>query len=301
MDNFEDYYETLQVHHMAEPEVIEAAYKKLAQKYHPDVNKSPAAMEKMKRINEAHDILSNSLSRKDYDTQRSRGKGTATKPREPAGNVKPRPVLKVLPKHIRFKDLDYTQSKTTHFDIENVGGPFTGYGVGTDRLPEWLEITGIEKLGHLALPARVHIKAWGQRVGNQYDCYIPVRIENAESHYSDETQVHIEVALKGPVLEMDTRCLEFNVFTDVIPRPQSVRLVNMGVGCIEGDLIPRQKWIKISPRHVCFDHQEEVQVQIDTGRLVNNMLGYIDVKTNCASDIITVKATLVEEKKKKGK
>lgn len=36
----EDYYRILQVHYLAEPEIIESAYKRLAKKYHPDVNKN---------------------------------------------------------------------------------------------------------------------------------------------------------------------------------------------------------------------------------------------------------------------
>lgn len=46
----EDYYEILQVHINAEIEVIEAAYRRLARKYHPDVNKNPDAEERMKLI-----------------------------------------------------------------------------------------------------------------------------------------------------------------------------------------------------------------------------------------------------------
>lgn len=82
MGSFEDYYETLQVHRLAEPEVIEAAYKKLAQKYHPDVNKSPSAMEKMKRINIAHDILCDPVKRKQYDFEWLRRKESPQRPAE---------------------------------------------------------------------------------------------------------------------------------------------------------------------------------------------------------------------------
>jgi hypothetical protein len=298
MDYSEDYYEILQVHQLAEPEVIEAAYKKLAQKYHPDVNKSPAAMERMKKINEAHDVLGDALRRKDYDSHRGHSRTTPPRPKEPPAPAKQRPLLKVMPRHIRFKDLDYSQCKATHFDISNIGGPYTGYSLGADRLPQWLEITGIEKLGSQSLPARVHIKASGQFVGTQYDCVIPVRIENAESDCADETQVRIEVSVKGPILEVDNSYLRFNVMTGVLSEPLSVRLTNTGVGHIEGDLVPRQRWIKVSPRHVSFPHQQVVQVQIDTAHLVNNMVGYIDIKTNCAQHIITVEASPVAEKKK---
>jgi DnaJ-class molecular chaperone len=61
-----DYYEILQVHFLAEPEVIEAAYRKLAAKYHPDRNPNLMAQEKMKEINIAHDVLSDPEPRKRY-------------------------------------------------------------------------------------------------------------------------------------------------------------------------------------------------------------------------------------------
>jgi len=65
-----DYYAILQVSPAAEKEVIEAAYRKLAQKYHPDINKSEGAEEKMKRINAAHEVLSDPAKRAAYDATR---------------------------------------------------------------------------------------------------------------------------------------------------------------------------------------------------------------------------------------
>ncbi len=62
-----DYYRTLQVHLRAEKEVIDAAYHKLAAKYHPDVNRAPDALEKMKQINAAYEVLSNPSRRAAYD------------------------------------------------------------------------------------------------------------------------------------------------------------------------------------------------------------------------------------------
>jgi len=65
-----DYYAILQVSPAAEKEVIEAAYRKLAQKYHPDINKSPGAEEKMKRINTAYEVISDPAKRAAYDATR---------------------------------------------------------------------------------------------------------------------------------------------------------------------------------------------------------------------------------------
>jgi curved DNA-binding protein CbpA len=75
---FEDYYEILQVSPLAESEVIDAAYKKLAQKYHPDVNKSTGSAERMKKINVAYDILGNYEKRKIYHSQWQKEKGATT-------------------------------------------------------------------------------------------------------------------------------------------------------------------------------------------------------------------------------
>ena len=65
--NEKDYYEVLQVHSKAEQEVIDAAYRKLAQKYHPDVSKDPDAAQRMKEINAAYEVLGNPNRRMEYD------------------------------------------------------------------------------------------------------------------------------------------------------------------------------------------------------------------------------------------
>lgn len=62
-----DYYATLQVHPEADREVVVAAYRRLAAKYHPDVSTSPDAAEKMKQLNEAYEVLSDPARRAAYD------------------------------------------------------------------------------------------------------------------------------------------------------------------------------------------------------------------------------------------
>ena len=65
-----DFYRVLQVDPSADPEVIEAAYKRLAIKYHPDHNRGdPRAEEHMKRINEAFRVLGKADLRADYDAR----------------------------------------------------------------------------------------------------------------------------------------------------------------------------------------------------------------------------------------
>jgi curved DNA-binding protein CbpA len=58
-----DPYKVLQVDPEAEPEVIEAAYRRLARKYHPDVAPGPDAQERMVRINQAWELLRDPVRR----------------------------------------------------------------------------------------------------------------------------------------------------------------------------------------------------------------------------------------------
>lgn len=66
---FKDYYNVLGVGRDASQEDIKAAYRKLARKWHPDVNAGDTAAEKrFKEINEAHEVLGDPETRRKYDT-----------------------------------------------------------------------------------------------------------------------------------------------------------------------------------------------------------------------------------------
>lgn len=78
MQSDPDYYEILQVHPDAEWEVIEAAYRRLARKYHPDVNKEAGAQQRMRELNAAFEVLGNPILREDYDRRRSYGSFVAS-------------------------------------------------------------------------------------------------------------------------------------------------------------------------------------------------------------------------------
>lgn len=65
---FQDYYEVLGLPRTATEEEIRKEYRRLARKYHPDVNPSDkSAEEKFKEINEAYEVLSDSDKRRRYD------------------------------------------------------------------------------------------------------------------------------------------------------------------------------------------------------------------------------------------
>jgi curved DNA-binding protein len=62
-----DYYQILGVSRDADKSDIKKAYRKLARKYHPDVNQAADAEEKFKEVNEAYEVLKDADKRQAYD------------------------------------------------------------------------------------------------------------------------------------------------------------------------------------------------------------------------------------------
>ena len=71
---FKDYYETLGVARGATEADIKSAYRKLARKYHPDVNKEKDAEERFKEVGEAYAVLKDTEKRAAYDQMGSNWK-----------------------------------------------------------------------------------------------------------------------------------------------------------------------------------------------------------------------------------
>ena len=68
MAPFVDYYQILGVHRQAEPEVIDAAFRAMARRFHPDHNTGDrAASERTRQVIEAHAVLSDPEKRRAYN------------------------------------------------------------------------------------------------------------------------------------------------------------------------------------------------------------------------------------------
>jgi len=84
-----DPYKILQVDSEAEDEVIQAAYRRLARKYHPDLAESAEAAARMTVINSAWEILGEPAARRAYDRQRD---AEAARPADTSGATSPPPA-----------------------------------------------------------------------------------------------------------------------------------------------------------------------------------------------------------------
>ena len=98
----DDLYDALQVSQRADAEVIEAAYRALARRYHPDRDQSAGATARMARINHAWDVLGQPESRAAYDRDRLAPPPVATPDSAVAEHAAGGPRLTVVPERLAF-------------------------------------------------------------------------------------------------------------------------------------------------------------------------------------------------------
>lgn len=118
MANRADHYRTLSVDPTSEDVVIQAAYRALMRRYHPDTNKSAEAVARAQAINTAYAILSDPEKRRAYDRNRCARSGAATgstppPPPPPRSEPKPSPAAAKPPD----QSTDHTGSILTYGSI----------------------------------------------------------------------------------------------------------------------------------------------------------------------------------------
>jgi curved DNA-binding protein CbpA len=138
-----DPYKILQVDSEAEDEVIQAAYRRLAQKYHPDRASGAEAMERMVSINAAWELIGEPARRAAYDRSVRQRIATAAAgvttppgaatPHASAASTTPPPATRPTPRPPETISSEWTSGRST------TGG---GYDAATMRAPEGLGAAG---------------------------------------------------------------------------------------------------------------------------------------------------------------
>lgn len=157
MPDNEDLYEILQVHPLALPEVIQAAYRRLAQLYHPDANPALESTELMSRLNRAYEVLSDPEKRAAYDLERNLP--AASPDAAPAQTEEPetRPV-----RRSRSQAPDYFTIGSTKAQVSRVqGAPDSTYSDDMHEGERWFYPTGSEGRGNIVVfDRRGRVEGW---------------------------------------------------------------------------------------------------------------------------------------------
>jgi curved DNA-binding protein len=218
--NYIDYYKTLGLKKNATESEIKKAYRKLARKYHPDLNPDDKTAEKkFKEINEANEVLSNPENRKKYDKY-----GKDWKHAEEFEKAqKQRSQYQQSSQHGGFEGAeDYSDFFASMFGGGNTGG-FSGFGghrsakfKGQDyNAALQLNLTDVYKTHkqtltvngkniRLTIPAGIEngqtikIKGHGGKGvngGENGDLLIKFNIKNNTNFKRDKNNLHLNVAI----------------------------------------------------------------------------------------------------------
>ncbi|MSP11541.1 MAG: hypothetical protein EXR62_01155 [Chloroflexi bacterium] len=174
----QEWYRILQVDPAAEPEVVEAAYRRLARKYHPDVNPALDASDRMKYINLAWEILRDPARRQAYDRQREKVEYSWEPPPPPRpARPKPEPILHVSPGILDFGELDRGDSRTMEVHLVNVGdGKLRGSILRLDR---WVVLSAARIRDNRAtLQITIHTKSLAK--GREYHSGVNIKSNGGE-------------------------------------------------------------------------------------------------------------------------
>jgi hypothetical protein len=288
-----DYYEILQVSENAELEVIQAAYRGLSKKYHPD-GENPDE-ERMKEINEAWEVLGDPQKKAAYDASRqsNRSSGAGAKAGATAGTTtrgysggsdnKPNPPIpRVQPEYLKFLDVKTGEGS---FEIWNTGGELKpSHKPRLTLTVSWIEILNSDEITR----AFQSSKGWPIKVK------IRVAADNLEP--GEEYTGSIVVDLGGPQTA-EVKVL-FRVAALAKPRlwvtPTSSGLERVRVGEIKWRdfqienyggpaknplrVTPLESWIQVIPKGSGLPL--EVEVKVDTSSLAGaqNYEGEILIK-----------------------
>jgi len=258
-----DLYKILQVDPAAEPEVVEAAYRRLALKYHPDVSTAPGAADRMRDLNMAYEVLGDASRRADYDDVHGRAGGrrgrVASAPRR---RNTPPPRLRVEPQSLQFGPLPKgaTQTAELHVQMEGVGSL-----KGSVRPNQaWIR-TSVSDADDQSAIIEVTVDTAALRDGWRHAGSITV---GTVVGGSQTISVCVVVAPEPrPAVRVEPEVVDFGeVYAEAGAVAKQLAIRNGGTGQLSGHVNISHAWLAVYPERFSANEQT-VTIQVDPGRL----------------------------------
>ncbi len=292
---FTDFYKILQVDPEADPDVIEAAYKRLARKYHPDLNKSPDANQRMKEINLAYEVLGDEGRRLEYHEQWWDAYGERYSPRlnlsaDWLSGV--RPTVTLSPAEVHFEDVQHGQVVQADVTMSlSRRGRFRG-----EMRPQqgWLKAKVVRRRKD-SVVIRVTADTATLRGGVTYEGSVAI---HSLLYGTVLIPVRMTVAPEPrPVLRVEPNWLDAGVMrrTDA-PVVMQLRVCNGGDGHLEGDILVKHRWLSVDRDRFSGD-ETMIEVTLDPSTLKRgkSYTGKLEVLSSGGLTTVPVKVVIETE------
>jgi hypothetical protein len=289
-----DLYKILQVDPAAEPEVVEAAYRRLALKYHPDVSQAPDAAERMRDLNMAYSVLGDATKRADYDRDRSPALAAAPRTRVRRQPQTPPPRLRVTPQSLQFGPLPKGSTQTATLTITMEGISSLRGSVRPNQ--PWLR-TSVSEAEDGTCSVEVTVDTATLRDGWRHAGSVTVGTIAAGSQ---TVPVSVIVAPEPrPAVRVEPEILDFG---EVYPQEGSVArelaIRNGGTGTLSGHIEISHRWLAAQPDRISGNEQTVIisvdPAHLKPGRRYNSRL---QVETNGGVAVVPIRVRVSEIKR----
>lgn len=290
-----DYYRILQVDPEADPDVVEAAYKRLARKYHPDLNPEPDANQRMQEINVAYEVLGDPEKRAEYHQEWQRVYGT----RHYAGMAATaswlggvRPTVTLTPERVQFDRVQRGQIVEADVTVSlSRAGRFHG-----EMLPHqsWIRAK-VASRRKGAVVIRITVDTSDLRGGVTYEGSVAIT-----SLLYGTVLIPVRVAVAPeprPILKVEPLWLDAGtVRRSDPPMEMTLHVQNAGEGEFEGEIRVKHGWLAVSCDQFKGDRTEIVVTLTPSGlKPGKSYTGKIEIISSGGMTTVPVKVMVQQE------
>ena len=276
-----DHYAVLQVSSNAEPEVIQAAYRQLARKYHPDRHPEVAATEWMQKLNTAYTVLSAPRQRATYDALQRMG----SKQSPQGAKEQTAPII-----YLSASELDFGTVTTEEPVVSRVAVAVYAYS-GEIRVTPTRPWLSVQPAAFRGLVARIAITANPQKLPLGELQRGRVLLQAGETRATIDLEARA-VPPGTPGLDIESKLL----IMDPVPQGDLavglLRIENSGGGLLEGTITSSLRWLQVEETTFC-ENEVRLDVTARTGQLRpdKTYTAELHVSSNGGGAVVEVQVT----------